>query len=86
MENFLDRVQVRMDKAIHKNEAHNLFSGYDIQTYDTTDETELAHKLTTKYDFAEANDATKQALKKQREAEGMQEDDFEESSEFKEYK
>ena len=48
-----------MDKAMDRNITHNLFSGYDIQTHDTTDETELAHKLSTKYDFAEANDATK---------------------------
>jgi WD40 repeat protein len=45
-----------------------------MDNYD--DETEIMHKLTTEYDFAEANNATAKTLQKLKEAEGVQ-DDFE---------
>jgi hypothetical protein len=43
---------------------NNIFAGYDAQWEELHLDTELVHKLVTKYDFAEANDATKALLKK----------------------
>ena len=80
LDKFIDRVWPRVKNALEKNDVKDLFAGYDVIWEDVNEDTELVHKLNTKYDFAEANDATKAMLKKQKEAEGIddqQDDDFE---------
>jgi hypothetical protein len=64
LDEFIKRVMPRVQKALEKNAISDVFAGYDVIWEDINEDTELVHKLNTKFDFAEANDATKAMLKK----------------------
>ena len=69
LDKFLNRVMPRMQKAMDKNCAQDIYQGYDVIWEDDTAEyTELVYKLKTNYDFAEANNATAKTLQMQKEA------------------
>ena len=80
LDKFLARVWPRMQKALERNVASDIYAGYDvIWEDDTNEETVLVHKLKTSYDFAEANNATAKTLQMLKEADiaqGLHHDEF----------
>jgi len=71
LDKFLARVYPKIAEILEKNAKTDILAGYDVIWEDDSNEvTELVHKLTTEYDFAEANNATAKTLQKLKEAEG----------------
>ena len=63
LDKFLTKIYPKLAQILDANAKSHTFDNYDvIWEDDAIEETELIHKLTTDYDFIDANNATQKTL------------------------
>ena len=60
---WLQQIYPRLSQLLETNFNSKVFDNYDVFWEEERNEVELWHKLTTNYDFKEANRATQKTLK-----------------------